>query len=128
MRYAPGLSLRYGAVLPDQIGLAVDAGELDAVTLWSDDRDLTFLDYLPSRLPYLLTMPENVLVLEPQAGLPVLGALWYGARNVAAVDSNPLVIDTVRELTAGCRCRSMPRTRTPGSAGRGCSAARTGST
>jgi hypothetical protein len=100
VRFAPGLSLRYLEPLPDQTGISIDAGELDAYT---DDRDadrLGFVRHLPSGLPYLLTRNDDVLILDPGGGLPLLTARQYGARNVSAVESNPLLLRAVRRLAA----------------------------
>ena len=97
VRFAPGLSLRYLEPLPEQVGLAIDAGELHAITDERDENKLAFVRHLPSGLPYLLSRNEDALILEPKAGLSVLTARHYGAKNVFAVDSNPLVVKTVRE-------------------------------
>ncbi len=94
-RYAPGLSLKYLEELPEQIGLAVDAEETYAVTRGAGDR--SFIRYLPSSLPYELSPKESVLILEPKGGLPVLTAEYYGVGDIQKIDSNPLLIKTVRE-------------------------------
>jgi hypothetical protein len=100
VRFAPGLSLRYLEPLPHQTGIAIDAGEMDAYT---DDRNsdrLAFVRHLPSALPYLLTQNNDVLILDPRGGLPVLTARQHGARNLSAVESNPLLLRAVRRLSA----------------------------
>ena len=97
IRYAPGLSLIYLEDLPAQIGIAVDAGDIYAVTDNGDRKDLDFLRYLPSSLPYELSHHDKVLLLEPMGGLPVLTAKYYGSVNIYRIDSNPLVVKSVRE-------------------------------
>ena len=51
VRFAPGLSLRYLEPLPEQTGIAIDGGEINAITAAGDDKSLSFLGYLPSALP-----------------------------------------------------------------------------
>lgn len=98
VRYAPGLSLLYNQSLPDQLGLLVDGGELNAITHMEEPNDpsFMFLSYLPSSLPYYLLDRPRVLVLEPRGGLDVLAALYYGASRVKVVENNPLIINILR--------------------------------
>ncbi len=99
VRYAPGLSLRYLEDLPEQTGISVDAGDIYAVTDDSDPGRLAFLRYLPSSLPYELSRKEDVLILDAKGGLDVLKARYYGARNIYTVESNPLVVRSVRDYS-----------------------------
>jgi hypothetical protein len=96
IRFAPGLSFTYLEPLPAQTGIAVDASELYAMTDETDKAKLSFLGSLPSSLAYRLGRNQDVLVVEPKAGLAVLTAKRFNAVTVNAIDSNPLVISTVR--------------------------------
>lgn len=96
VRFAPGLSFKYTAELPEQTGISVDAGDIYAITNNKDKEGFAFLEYLPSALPYLLSKNENVLILDPKGGLPVLTARYYGSKNIFKVDSDLLVIKSVR--------------------------------
>ncbi|NTW79838.1 MAG: hypothetical protein HGB32_06780, partial [Geobacteraceae bacterium] len=87
VRYAPGLSLRYLEPLPEQIGVSIDGGEVNAVTSAADPEKLTFLEHLPAALPYALGPRAQVLILDPRGGLPVLTARRHGAREIATVES-----------------------------------------
>lgn len=95
-RFAPGLSFKYLEDLPDQTGITIDAGAIHAITDERDQAKLDFINYLPSGMPYILSRKEDVLILEPKAGLAVLMAKQYGSKNIYAVESNPLVIEAVR--------------------------------
>jgi len=97
VRFAPGLSFGYLEQLPEQTGVAVDAGDIYAMTDDSDSSRLAFISSLPSSLAYLLGSTDDVLIIEPRAGLALLTARQFQARNISAVDSNPLVLDAVRE-------------------------------
>jgi hypothetical protein len=89
-RQLPGLSYAYTGEPPPQLGLALDAGALQPVTLAAPE-DFAAAAYLPEQLGYALRPGAAVLVLEPGAGLGVLQALHGGAAQVTAVIDNPLV-------------------------------------
>jgi hypothetical protein len=95
-RFAPGLSLRYLDSLPEQIGFAIDGGEINAVTTSHGGKEMAFLEYLPSALPYDLGQKEDVLILDPKGGLQALAAKHYGAKNIFKVESTPSLVEVVR--------------------------------
>ncbi|MFH2069289.1 MAG: hypothetical protein ABII89_07520 [Candidatus Omnitrophota bacterium] len=109
VRFAPGLSLKYTEMLPEQIGFSIDADEMNAVT-FSADGAPGFLKYLPSALPYAIAERREVLTLDPKGGLPVLLARHHGAREISKVESNPLLVKIVRrefsEFSAGIYSRN----------------------
>lgn len=98
VRYAPGLSLRHLEPLPEQTGIAVDGGDIHAVTEEQDPGKLSFLRNLPASLPYLLAEKDDVLILEPKGGLAVLAAKYQGAKRIQGVESNPLMLRVAQEL------------------------------
>ncbi len=96
---APGLSLAYQDSPPPQLGLFTDGEDLSPITAtdW-DEADLReFIGYLPTSLPHRLLPRAEVLVIEPKGGLDVLTALENGAASVVAVESNPLIVEAVRD-------------------------------
>ncbi len=97
VRFAPGLSFTYLDPLPEQTGIAIDAGDIYAITDEEDKTKLEFIRSLPSSLAYRLSGKDDVLILEPRGGLALLTAQQHGAKNIIVVDSNPLVLQTVRE-------------------------------
>lgn len=97
VRFAPGLSLRFLDRLPDQIGIAVDGGDLNAVTSYQDLESRAFLDYLPSALPYKIMPKYDVAVLEPGGGLQVLVAEHNGSKNIVRIESNPFLMEVLRD-------------------------------
>lgn len=96
VRFAPGLSLKYLDVLPAQIGLSIDGGEINAVTGAENGLAPGFLKFLPSALPYELGRRDDVLILDPKGGLEILLARYYGSKNIAKVESNPLIVKVIR--------------------------------
>lgn len=97
VRYAPGLSLRYGAYLPEQIGVFVDGDDVNAITRYEGDpSSLVFTGYLPMALPYHLAEEPKVLIVDAGGGLGVLTAIFHGAESISVVEENPLIVDLVR--------------------------------
>ena len=96
VRFAPGLSLRYLDPLPRQIGVAIDGGDITAITAADDRKALAFLHYLPAALPYALGEKRRVLVLDPKGGLQALAAQQFGAKELVKVDSNPALVRVIR--------------------------------
>jgi hypothetical protein len=97
VRFAPGLSFTYLEPLPKQTGIAVDAGDIYAITDETDGSRLAFVRSLPSSLAYWLSRNQDVLIIEPRAGLALLTARQFRARTISAIDSNPLVLRVMRE-------------------------------
>ncbi len=97
VRYAPGLSLRYLDRLPEQIGVSIDGGDVNAVTDTAKPSELAFLEHLPAALPYALAPRRDVLILDPKGGLPVLTARRHGAERIATVESISALERIIRE-------------------------------
>jgi len=92
VHFAPGLSLKYLEPLPPQLGLTIDGGGLNAIIGFRVGDRLDFIDYLPLSLPYYLGKREDVFLIEPMGGLPILSAIHYGATSIDGAERNPLVI------------------------------------
>lgn len=97
VRFAPGLSLTYLDPLPPQTGVAVDGGDIHAITHDGDPSRMKFIDHLPSALPYMIGRPRTVLVLDPKGGLSLHQAIRSGARYIVSFESNPLLQEIVDE-------------------------------
>ncbi|MBI3600794.1 MAG: hypothetical protein HY097_09170, partial [Nitrospinae bacterium] len=102
VRFAPGLSLKFQERLPEQIGLTIDGGSLNAITKFSGNKqEISFTDYLPSAVPYYLTEPNDVLIFDPRGGLDVLSAIYHNAQNIETIEFYPLIIDMVKNDYGG---------------------------
>lgn len=119
-RFAPGLSLAFRGVLPEQLALFVDGevaggvlkeggGEPVGGSGASADpppasapagNDLAFLDWLPGTAPYAAAGPKSVLVLGSGSGLEVWNALRHGAARVTAVELVGPLVRLSREVAA----------------------------
>jgi SAM-dependent methyltransferase len=99
-RTAPGLSLEYLNPLPSQLGLTVDGDQLNAITRFHGEPreagELRFLDFLPSSLPYRITRPQRVLILEPKGGLEVLNALFHETKETVVIETNPTIVQLLK--------------------------------
>lgn len=91
-RYAPGLSSEYRANLPEQIGVLVDASNMNAITEFGNPG---FIDYLPSSIGYSIIKNPKTLVINSGAGLDVIAALKNNA-SVTAVEANPTVVSLLK--------------------------------
>ncbi len=94
---APGLSLRYTGLPPEQWALALDGGDLSPITHSPSPGESDFLAALQGGLPYRLRPQARVLLLDPRGGLDLLLALRSGAQHVEVVMPNPLVLGAVRD-------------------------------
>lgn len=92
-RYAPGLSPTFSKTLPEQVGILVDAGNMNSITKYET---LDFVDHLPSSIPYFLNENKKTLIINSGGGLDVLVALKNNA-TVTAVESNPIVIGLLKD-------------------------------
>jgi len=97
-RFAPGLSLEFQGTLPEQLGLCIDAGHLNAVTRFTGNMDpLTFAEFLPASLAYVIGQPETALIMEPFGGLDILMARYHGVDNIVTTHANPVVLSIMRD-------------------------------
>ncbi|MDX1763391.1 MAG: hypothetical protein R3231_03645 [bacterium] len=102
VRYAPGLSLRYGGTLPTQLGVAIDGGAVTALTAVDPKEPVDFVKYLPGALAHELRPGANVLLINPGGGLPVLMAREYGAVILETIELNPALVSLMqRERNRG---------------------------
>lgn len=101
IRSAPGLSLRYAGLPPEQMGLTIDGGNLSPLTRSPTPSEEGFLSALQGALPHRLRPSGTVCLLDPRGGLDLLLALRLGAGTVDVVAPNPTVAQTVRDLYGG---------------------------
>jgi len=99
IKSAPGLSLTFGDVPPQQLGLTVDGDNLTPVTK-AVGSDLSFLEYLPQAVFLEGGKYKNILVVEPGGGLDVLCSLYYGGSEVYVVQNNGLAVGLLKDQLA----------------------------
>ena len=95
-RYAPGLSPTFRKILPKQIGITIDASNMNSITKYNMRYgDLDFVDHLPTSIPYFLVENKKTLIINSGAGLDILTALKNNA-TVTAIEANPIVIGLLK--------------------------------
>jgi spermidine synthase len=98
IRSLPGRGFLCPDLPPPQLGLTVDGDDLSPISHVAPGvADLAFTDCLLLALPYRLRPEARTLVLEPRGGFDVLVALAEGAREVTAVEANPLIAEAVQD-------------------------------
>jgi hypothetical protein len=96
IRSLPGISINYPHIPPDEMGLFVDGDDLSPVI--DVNADKRFASYMPGAIVFLLRPEAKTAVLEPQGGLDIELALTMNARQVVAVEANPLVVAAAAQI------------------------------
>jgi hypothetical protein len=102
-----GLSGAYQGDTVRQKFITVDAAAITPINEWHGNMDeLAFLNYTPASLAYRLIDRPRALIIGPGGGIDVLTALYNGAREITAVEINPLIVnelmrDRYREFSGG---------------------------
>lgn len=100
-RHVPGLSIASKLEPLPQLGVFTNGDGLSAITHFPDTmHSLGYFDYRSSSLPYHLGEPEDVLIIGAGGGLDVLSAIYYGIKNIDAVEINPKMVELVSDTYA----------------------------
>ncbi len=95
----PGLSYAYSGEIPAQLGLTIDGGALQPITL-TDGDDFELAEWLPEWWALSLIDRPDVLILDPGGGFGILQILDNSPAALTAVVPDPLLLEAV-EQTAG---------------------------
>jgi len=101
LRYAPGLSLSYTGNIPVRNAIFNNSNWFGPVIEWTKKDDSHFLDFTTQNLPYLISDPETVLILDAGTGLNATHALSHGASQVTVVEQNTVAINLLKNELAG---------------------------
>ena len=98
LRFAPGLSLKYKGMLPDQTATFKDGDNPLFLYQLKSKNDAQFSK---STLPYigffLAVHPKHVLLIQHGGGSAIPCALASGADNITIVEQQPRIADRIRE-------------------------------
>jgi len=98
-RYAPGLSLKSDAAIPDQTALFIDGQGMSVVDRYNGRPEtLAYLRQTTGSVGlHLRPHPDRVLIANAGGGQDILRAVAYGARQIDAVDPHPLYAFFLRD-------------------------------
>ncbi len=97
IRYAPGISLAFQYPVPVVEGVFVNGNWYGPLLGNTNTRNKNIFRYMPGDLPYRISDPVRVLVLDAGTGWDIEHALFNGAASIIAVEPHPLI----RELLEG---------------------------
>jgi len=98
-RYAPGLSLKSDAPIPDQTALFIDGQAMSVVDRYAGQpQTLAYLRQTTGSVGlHLRPQPDRVLIADAAGGQDILRAMAYDARHIDAVDPHPLYAFFLRQ-------------------------------
>jgi spermidine synthase len=98
LRFAPGLSLKYNGMLPDQTATFKDGDHPLFLYQLTSKNDAQFSKFT---LPYtgypLVPNPEHILVIQHGGGSAILCALASNADDIIIVEQQPLIANRIRQ-------------------------------
>ena len=98
VRFAPGLSLKYGEDLPPQHAVFRDGDNQFVIYDSESQKDMRFATFTLSFAGYyLMPEPENILLVENSGGLAIACAKASGARKIRIVVQNPQLARVIRK-------------------------------
>jgi len=101
IKSAPGLSLKYTKVPPDQLGITTDGDNLSPITKAQKDiSNLDFLNFLPLSVVFGAKDDiKDILIIEPGGGLDVLSSVFFTKpeSQIFVVQSNNLIVNLMKK-------------------------------
>ncbi len=91
LRYAPGISLSFNDPVPAVEGVFVNGNWYGPLMKNSSEGKVKIFNYTLKDLPYRISDPEHVLVLDAGTGWDIEHALFHGAGRIKAVEAHPLL-------------------------------------
>lgn len=98
-RHAPGLSLNAVDEPPPQMALFIDGDAMSVINQFSGSvTQLTFLDYMPSALPYHLDQPGSALIVGGGGGSSILQSIVHQVPDIDVLEMNSQVVELVDKV------------------------------
>jgi hypothetical protein len=101
LRYAPGLSLAWENPLPASIALFNNGNWFGAIPKGPAGENYTYLDYTFYALPFVVSSPSSVLILEAGTGNLASYSLLKGSHPVTMVEANAGALGLMKNELAG---------------------------
>ena len=96
LRYAPGLSLTYTEVVPPSSVIFNNGDWYASIPPWSKKDTTHLLNFTTMALPYALGPQNSVLLFNSGAGLEISQALFNGAQQITAIETNEIAISLLK--------------------------------
>jgi hypothetical protein len=100
LRYAPGLSLTLTGTVPVRDAIFNNGNWFGPVVEWMRTDTVHFLDYTTNALPYHISRPSSLLLLDAGTGLFAAHALTRGVPSVTAVEQNRIATGLLKNELA----------------------------
>ena len=98
LRFAPGLSLKYKGLLPDQTTTFKDGDDPLFLYQLKSPNDAQFSKFTLPYTGYLLVPhPDDILVIQHGGGSAIVCALASGADNITIVEEQPRIANRVQQ-------------------------------
>jgi len=98
LRFAPGLSLKYNGLLPDQTATFKDGDNPLFLYQSKSPNDAQFSKFTLPYTGYLLVPhPKHILVIQHGGGSAIVCALASGADNITIVEEQPRIANRVQQ-------------------------------
>lgn len=100
LRYAPGLSLAWQEPLPPSLAMFSNGDWFGAIPTGESPDKFRFLDYTLYALPFTISAPQSVLVLDAGTGTAGAYSLAKGSRIITLVEPNAAAISLMKNELA----------------------------
>lgn len=98
IRFAPGLSLKFKGILPEQLAIFKDGDTPFYINKPSLQKDVWFSRFTLPYAGYMLARnPEHILLIQDGGGSAIPCAMASGVRNITIVEQNPQIAHMVRK-------------------------------
>ena len=98
IRFAPGLSLRFKDILPEQWAIYKDGDTPFFAYKLQPQKDERFSRFTLPYAGYMVARnPEHILLIQDGGGSAIPCAMACGARNITVVEQNPQIAHMVRK-------------------------------
>jgi len=98
LRFAPGLSLKYTGLLPDQTTMFKDGDDPLFLYQLKSQNDAQFSKFTIPYIGYLLVPhPKHILVIQHGGGSAIVCALASGADDITVVEQQPQIANRIQQ-------------------------------
>jgi len=106
LRYAPGLSTKYSALVPRNDGVFINGDWLGSLYRTEGEaQPPDILNYMTSALPYAISKRNKVLIVDAGTGMEIQRAILNQAQEILATEPNAAVIELLKDAITDTRVK-----------------------